>query len=133
MGQILDSPIASLQQMSSGQLQLFAAARAILQLQALHSTNSSSECKSSRGQFMPILLLDEPTSSLDLETESTLRSIIRQEFTEKGHTVIAVTHRLNGLTKSIQSGQNVVAFLSKGMIEEFGRAEEVLGITDSSR
>lgn len=78
---------------------------------------------------MPVLLLDEATSSLDPGTESAMRSIIHQEFTEKGHTVIAITHRLSGMTDSMRPGQDVVALLSQGKVEKMGEVESVLGIT----
>ena len=78
---------------------------------------------------MPILLLDEATSSLDLEAESTIRRIIREEFTGKGHTVIAITHRLSGMGESMRSGQDVVALLSKGKVERIGLVEDVLSLT----
>lgn len=126
---ILDSSIASLPQMSTGQSQLFAVARAILQLQSLHDTPSSSAYQPHSRQIMPILLLDEATSSLDLETESTIRRIIRHEFIEKGHTVIAITHRLSGMTESMRSGQDIVALLSKGKVEKIGWVEDALGMT----
>jgi ATP-binding cassette, subfamily C (CFTR/MRP), member 1 len=111
--------------MSAGQSQLFAVARAILQLQSLNHTLS--------GQVMPILLLDEATSSLDPEAESAIRSIIRQEFTQKGHTVIAITHRLSGMIESMRPGRDIVALLSKGKVEKIGGVEDVLGMTALQR
>ncbi|GAB1312726.1 ATP-dependent bile acid permease [Madurella fahalii] len=70
---ILDIPIASLPQMSTGQSQLFAVARAILQLQSLRNNHESQPDEpyydnTTRRQTMPILLLDEATSSLDPES-----------------------------------------------------------------
>lgn len=76
---------------------------------------------------MPILLLDEATSSLDPATESTMRSITHEEFTEKGHTVIAITHRLSGVTKGMQAGRDVVALLSQSKVDKIGEPEHVLG------
>lgn len=77
---------------------------------------------------MPILLLDEATSSLDPEAESAIRNIIHQEFTEKGHTVITITHRLSGITEGLRPGRDIVALLSKGRVERIGEVEEVLSI-----
>jgi ATP-binding cassette subfamily C (CFTR/MRP) protein 1 len=119
--------------MSLGQSQLFAVARAILQLQSLKYPSSLSGSQSHNGQIMPILLLDEATSSLDPEVESVIRSIIRQDFTEKGHTVIAITHRLSGMTESTRWGQDIVALLSKGKVEKIGGVEDVLGVTALQR
>jgi ABC-type thiamine transport system ATPase subunit len=82
---------------------------------------------------MPVLLLDEATSSLDPEAESVIRNIICQEFTEKGHTVISITHRLSGITESMRSGQGLVVLLSKGRIEKMGRANDFLDMTALER
>ncbi|OHF02462.1 hypothetical protein CORC01_02157 [Colletotrichum orchidophilum] len=122
----LDSPLSSLPQMSTGQAQLFALARALVQLQSINHSSNPAEYEPERRQIMPILLLDEATSSLDAETESTIRNIIHQEFTEKGHTVIAITHRLGGVTEGMRPGRDAVVLLSKGKIEKLGEAEDVL-------
>lgn len=47
-----------------------------------------------------------------------MRRIIREEFTEKGHTIIAITHRLSGMTDYMRPGQDVVVTLSQGRINE---------------
>jgi ATP-binding cassette, subfamily C (CFTR/MRP), member 1 len=130
---ILGSSIASLPQMSTGQSQLFAVARAILQLQTVNRASSPTAAQPHGGRTMPILLLDEATSSLDPETESAVRSIIREEFTEKGHTVIAITHRLSGMTGSLRSGQDIVVLLSKGRVEKIGGVEDVIDMTALQR
>ncbi|KAF5653959.1 major facilitator family transporter [Fusarium sp. NRRL 25303] len=116
---ILDDPLSSLPHMSAGQTQLFALTRAILR--AEHS--STTEAK-------PILLLDEATSSVDGLTESTMRDIIREVFTDKGHTVIEITHRSFGFedvarTKG-ESRKVRVVLLSKGEIQSQGRIEDML-------
>lgn len=56
-----------------------------------------------------------------------MRSIIKEEFTEKGNTVIAITHRLGGIAGNIRADQDTVALLSKGKVERMGKAEDVLG------
>ncbi|KDN60706.1 hypothetical protein CSUB01_04114 [Colletotrichum sublineola] len=127
-GEILDSSVSSLPQMSAGQCQLFALSRAILRLQSLQDTRDLSGSQSQGERIMPILLLDEATSSLDPNTEVTITKVIREEFVEKGHTVIAITHRLSGVTQSGQPGRDVVAMLSQGRIEKFGEMEEILGM-----
>ncbi|WQF82387.1 Putative AAA+ ATPase domain, ABC transporter type 1, transmembrane domain-containing protein [Colletotrichum destructivum] len=131
--EILESPISSLPQMSTGQSQLFALARAILRLQSLRETPNLSGAQPDGSHVMPILLLDEATSSLDPETEVAMRDIIHQEFIEKGHTVIAITHRLGGVTGDMRSDRDFVALLSKGKIEKVGRVEDVLGTLDSQK
>lgn len=128
VNQILNSSMASLSQLSTGQLQLLALARAILQGQALNDPSSASESHPNHGQrVMPILLLDEATSSLDPATELAMRSIIHEEFTAKGHTVIAITHRLSGIIENMRAGQDVVALLSQGKVDKIGGPEQVLG------
>lgn len=106
--------------MSAGQVQLFALARAVLRLQSL---------KLEHAYIMPILLLDEATSSVDPETESVMRSIIEQDFVDKGHTVVAITHRLSGMAETMRSGLDIVALLSKGKIEKIGGVEDVSSLT----
>lgn len=119
---ILDSPMASLPQMSIGQSQMFALTRAILQLQALNHPSSLGN----RGSIMPILLLDEATSSLDPDTESAMQSIMHQEFTEKGHTIVTITHRLSVVTENMRD-QDMVALLSASKVERIGGMRDVLG------
>lgn len=133
---ILDATIASLPQMSTGQSQLFAVARAILQLHSLHDSDKNQPNEPyhdngaaiSRKRSMPILLLDEATSSLDPESEAAIRAIIHEEFTDKGHTVIAITHRLSGRERVDASdpGRDVIMLLSGGKVEKFGPVEDVL-------
>ncbi|KAL7815012.1 P-loop containing nucleoside triphosphate hydrolase protein [Trichoderma aethiopicum] len=124
---ILSTSMAALPQMSTGQLQLLALARAILQVQHLNTESSISEARPNGGRVMPILLLDEATSSLDPATESAMRSIIQEEFTDKGNTVVAITHRLGGVAGSGRAGKDMVALLSNGKVERMGKAEDILG------
>ncbi|KAL6875904.1 P-loop containing nucleoside triphosphate hydrolase protein [Trichoderma longibrachiatum] len=123
---ILSTSMAALPQMSTGQLQLLALARAILQVQHLNTESSISEARPNGGRVMPILLLDEATSSLDPATESAMRSIIQEEFTDKGNTVVAITHRIGGVAGSGRAGKDMVALLSNGKIERMGKAEDIL-------
>ncbi|KAK1986922.1 P-loop containing nucleoside triphosphate hydrolase protein [Colletotrichum cereale] len=123
---ILNNPISSLPQMSSGQSQLFALARALLQLQRLTQENSAPGSTSPVG-IKPTLLLDEATSSVDSETESTMHNIIRSEFTDNGHTVIMVAHKVDGVTESLREGRDVVVLLSDGKIDKTGTPKDVLG------
>jgi ATP-binding cassette subfamily C protein CydCD len=86
--------------LSSGQAQRLALARAFL-------------------KDAPILILDEPTSSLDPETESLL-----EESTKKlmqGKTVITIAHRLNTI---FQADQIIV--LDEGKIIEQGTHNELI-------
>jgi len=86
--------------LSSGQAQRLALARAFL-------------------KDAPILILDEPTSSLDPETESLLEESTRQLM--QGRATITIAHRLNTI---FQSDQIIV--LDKGCIVEQGTHRELL-------
>ena len=86
--------------LSSGQAQRLALARAFL-------------------KDAPILILDEPTSSLDPETESLLEESTRKLM--QGRTVITIAHRLNTI---FQSDQIIV--LDKGHIAEEGTHSELI-------
>lgn len=86
--------------LSSGQAQRLALARAFL-------------------KDAPILILDEPTSSLDPETESLLEESTRSLI--QGRTVITIAHRLNTI---FQIGQIIV--LDSGRIVEKGTHHDLL-------
>ncbi|KAE8250825.1 hypothetical protein A4X13_0g4355 [Tilletia indica] len=85
--------------LSSGQRQLVCIARAFL--------------RRSR-----ILVLDEATSAIDLDTDAKLQQIVRSEF--KG-TTITVAHRLNTIMDSSR-----VLVLKDGQVEEFDTPENLL-------
>ncbi|EFQ31083.1 ABC transporter [Colletotrichum graminicola] len=124
---ILDKTMADLPGMSAGQMQLFALARALVRLQVLNPRQSPSDAALSRPHRMPVLLLDEATSSLDPETEAVMQKVLHQDFTKRGHTVIAITHRLSGVTKNMHPDQDMVAILSEGRLKMVGRAQEFIG------
>lgn len=66
----------------------------------------------------PVVVLDEVTSSLDSVTESTIHRIIDDEFTEKGHTVIIVAHRLGAMEKHTKIGRDALALMADGQLQE---------------
>ena len=55
-----------------------------------------------------------------------MRRIIHEEFTEKGHTIIAITHRLSGMTEYMRPGQDLVISLSEGRIDKLVEAQDML-------
>jgi ATP-binding cassette subfamily B protein len=67
----------------------------------------------------PVLLLDEVTSALDVETESELRRSLSQAC--RGRTIIAVTHRL----ASVASFDRIVV-LQAGKVIQDGPPAEIL-------
>lgn len=67
----------------------------------------------------PILILDEPTSSLDPETESLLEESTRRLM--QGRTVITIAHRLNTIFRADQ-----IIVLEEGHIVESGTHRELL-------
>jgi ATP-binding cassette subfamily C protein CydCD len=67
----------------------------------------------------PILLLDEPTSSLDPETESLLEDSTRRLM--RGRTVITIAHRLNTIFRADQ-----IIVLEEGRVVESGTHRELM-------
>jgi ATP-binding cassette subfamily C (CFTR/MRP) protein 1 len=118
ISKILNSPLSSLPQLSTGQQQLISLARAVLRAQP--PTTSIPYTDDIPAKIKPILLLDEATSSLDEETEAMIYEIIQQEFTDKGYTVIAISHRLSALAKGWKKGRDILMRMSNGRIEEVG-------------
>ncbi|KAF4624351.1 hypothetical protein G7Y89_g13820 [Cudoniella acicularis] len=89
--------IAASQPLSQGQQQLFCLARAMLRRSS-------------------ILILDEATSSVDVETEKEIRKVVDAEF--QGKTVITVAHRIEAIVDC-----DLVAVLDRGRLVEFGSPE----------
>ncbi|KAI1121698.1 putative ABC transporter [Nemania abortiva] len=104
---VLDQKISQVQELSVGQYQLFAVCRALVKVSSLR-----------RSGIKPVVLLDEVTSSLDPDTESAIYQIVDNEFSEKGHTVIIVAHRLGALEKHAKNGRDAVVLLADGKLQE---------------
>lgn len=66
-----------------------------------------------------IILLDEPTSAIDLENERQIKEILNREAKDK--TVITIAHRLSTIKDA-----ECIFLLDKGKIAEKGRHEELL-------
>ncbi|KAK4083017.1 uncharacterized protein Triagg1_1907 [Trichoderma aggressivum f. europaeum] len=86
--------------LSHGQRQLFCLGRALLK-------------KSS------ILILDEPTSSIDNQTDAQIQRVIKSEF--KDRTVIMIAHRLDSLLDF-----DTIAVLEDGALAEIGAPDDLL-------
>jgi len=86
--------------LSAGQVQRLAIARAFL-------------------KNAPLLVLDEPTSSLDPESETLIRQALERLVQER--TVLVIAHRLNTIAQAQQ-----IAVLEDGRLIEVGCSEELL-------
>ncbi len=67
----------------------------------------------------PILLLDEPTSSLDSEAEIKIQSALNQMVI--GRTVLMIAHRLSTVRNA-----DMICVMDKGKIAEIGRHKDLL-------
>lgn len=66
-----------------------------------------------------ILVLDEATAAVDLETDDLIQATIRQEFTDC--TILTIAHRLNTIMDS-----NRILVLDKGLVAEYDSPEHLL-------
>ena len=95
------------QELSGGQRQRLSIARAFL-------------------KDAPILILDEITSSLDVENERIIQQSLNHLIQNK--TVVIISHRL----KSVEKADKIVV-LNKGKVEGEGRHDELLKISPTYR
>ncbi|CAG2110927.1 unnamed protein product, partial [Medioppia subpectinata] len=86
--------------LSAGQKQLVCLARALL-------------------RRTRVLVLDEATAAIDMETDDTIQKTIREEF--ESSTIITIAHRLNTIID-----YNLVIVLNNGSIAESGTPEQLL-------
>lgn len=73
-------------------------------------------------QDTPVLLLDEPTSHLDLQHQSLLLNLVAELARDQGLAVLMAVHDLN--LAALYADQ--VALLAGGELQAFGRPQEVL-------
>ena len=71
-----------------------------------------------------VLILDEATAAIDLETDDLIQATIRQEFADC--TVLTIAHRLNTIMDSSR-----VLVLDAGRIAEFESPQNLLRNEDS--
>jgi ABC-type multidrug transport system ATPase subunit len=68
-----------------------------------------------------ILVMDEATANVDMDTDAKVQSAIRANFTERGNTVIMIAHRLQTIIDCDQ-----VIVMAQGRIAESGHPHELL-------
>ncbi|TEY70433.1 hypothetical protein BOTCAL_0103g00160 [Botryotinia calthae] len=107
--------------LSAGQRQLFSLGRALLR-RRIRARNLGI---GGAGVDKGILLLDEVSSSVDLQTERVMAGVIREEFEE--YTVVAVSHRLEMVMDYAR-----VVVMDRGVVVEVGKPE-VLAREEGSR
>lgn len=100
----LHTPMNPDQLLSQGQQQLFCLARAIVR--QVHSPSK-------------IVVLDEPTASVDWETDELMQKVIREVFA--GCTIVAVAHRLRTVMDF-----DVVVVMDGGEVVRVGKPEDVI-------
>lgn len=100
--------------LSTAQTQMLAFAQALLRVQPSARITDLLII-----QRKPILILDEASSYLDLETEAQMRGLLQEEFTKNGHTVIIIAHRLDHV-KDMRPGLDSVVLVDDGKMEVHG-------------
>ena len=71
-----------------------------------------------------ILILDEATAAVDLETDDLIQATIRSEFSDC--TILTIAHRINTIIDS-----DKVVVMDKGIVVEFDSPQNLLNRTDS--
>ena len=69
----------------------------------------------------PILILDEPTSNLDAESEDLFRQALQRIRRESNITIIIVAHRLAGISDADQ-----IVVLNQGIVEDIDKHDELI-------
>ncbi|KAI2824957.1 hypothetical protein CBS115989_378 [Aspergillus niger] len=111
----LDLDIDTDGSLTPGQQQLFCLARLLCRLRQESSK-------------FPVILLDEVTSSVDQETERTMRCLLRNSLQK--HTVLEVIHRLK--KDAVREDYDLVLVLDQGQIVEFGPPAALLNTPGST-
>lgn len=147
---LLSTSLSALPALSAGQTQRLALARALVRKHVLTTTTAIANNLPSYTTFpefsdsgntpenvvspspaavggvstavKPIILLDEVTSSLDPSTEAKIYDVLEQEFVQDGHTVVMVTHKLEGIRGRLRKGRDAIVWMAGG---EISGSEEI--------
>ena len=71
--------------------------------------------------YIQVLILDEATAAVDLETDDLIQATIRKEFA--GSSVLTIAHRLNTIMD-----YDRIMVLDKGELREFDKPNELLKV-----
>lgn len=74
-----------------------------------------------------ILLLDEATSSIDFDSDVIIQKTIREEFSQKGCTVLTIAHRID----TILDANKILVMNSHGLVGEYDTPTTLLKNTSS--
>ncbi|KAJ2768551.1 ATP-binding cassette glutathione S-conjugate transporter ycf1, partial [Coemansia linderi] len=77
------------------------------------------KCNMAKSLSRKIIVLDEATANVDLETDKMVQELIRKEFSDC--TVLTIAHRLETIMRSDR-----IIVMDKGTIAEIGTPEELL-------
>ncbi|KAK1138802.1 hypothetical protein N8T08_001763 [Aspergillus melleus] len=118
---IIDKPLSTFSPVSAGQRQMFALAQALLRVQPRSSTAPTDDCGTyyDDRETKPIVILDEPSSSLDPETEAKMQELMKEHIIEKGHTVIMISHRDINAQKDVRQRFGTVIWMKNGKVLKF--------------
>ena len=72
-----------------------------------------------------ILVLDEATAAVDMETDEVIQTTIRKEFA--GSTILTIAHRLNTIVD-----YDKIVVLKAGAVQEFGPPQDLMADSASA-
>jgi ABC-type multidrug transport system fused ATPase/permease subunit len=109
----LSQPLSTFLPGSTGQILMFSFAQALLRAQP--PTRNHGPAIHER---KPIVILDGAGSSLDLETEAKIQEMTKEYFTDQGHTVISIAHRVNNVQENPRPERESILWMRDGQLDE---------------